>query len=152
MPSNRPKWTDEHRSEARRRAYELAATLPAQKARTIALDAEWGAAGEQHYRRILREAGLDTGRIEREVRRRRRFVPVIVREFLPPREAGMKVGIVVTATIMGMAVGGLVSGAINDLFASYRLAFLNGLLWNLVNLAVVFWLMMKPRQGRAVAA
>ena len=71
MPSNRPKWTDEHRSEARRRAYELAATLPAQKARTIALDAEWGAAGEQHYRRILREAGLDTGRIEREVRRLR---------------------------------------------------------------------------------
>jgi MFS family permease len=77
---------------------------------------------------------------------------VIVREYLPPREAGAKVGIVVTATILGMAVGGLVSGAINDIFSSYRLAFLNGVAWNLVNLAVVAWLLMKPRQGRLAAA
>jgi MFS family permease len=77
---------------------------------------------------------------------------VIVREYLPPREAGAKVGIVVTATIIGMAVGGLVSGAINDIFSSYRIAFLNGVAWNIVNLAVVAWLLMKPRQGRLAAA
>ena len=32
-----------------------------------------------------------------------------------------------------------------DLTASYRVAFLNGLAWNLVNLTVVCWLMLRAR-------
>lgn len=70
---------------------------------------------------------------------------VIIREYLPPKEAGMRIGIVMSATILGMAFGGYVSGAIFDWFASYRVAFLNGLAWNLVNLAVVCWLMLKAQ-------
>ena len=35
---------------------------------------------------------------------------IIVREFLPPREAGRRVGLVMFATIVGMAVGGWSSG------------------------------------------
>lgn len=71
---------------------------------------------------------------------------VIIREYLPAREAGMRIGIVMSATILGMAFGGYVSGAIFDAFASYRAAFLNGLAWNLVNLTVVCWLMMRARR------
>jgi MFS family permease len=65
---------------------------------------------------------------------------VICRELLPPREAGAKIGLVVSATIVGMAFGGYFSGVIYDFTSSYRMAFLNGVLWNGVNLAVVGWL------------
>ena len=70
---------------------------------------------------------------------------VIIRDYLPPREAGARIGLVLTATILGMAFGGYLSGAIFDLFASYRIAFLNGLLWNLLNIALMAWLMLKPQ-------
>ncbi|WP_276199818.1 MFS transporter [Chelatococcus sp. XZ-Ab1] len=70
---------------------------------------------------------------------------VIIRDYLPPREAGMRIGIVMSATIAGMAFGGYVSGLIFDVFASYRMAFLNGLAWNLINLAIVGWLMLKAK-------
>lgn len=70
---------------------------------------------------------------------------VIIREYLPAKEAGVRIGIVMSATILGMAFGGYVSGLIYDLFASYRVAFLNGLAWNLINLAVVSWLMLRAR-------
>jgi MFS family permease len=76
---------------------------------------------------------------------------IIIRDYLPPREAGVRIGIVIMATIFGMAFGGYLSGLIFDLFASYRVAFLNGLLWNFVNLAVVSWLLMR-RRPRAVVA
>lgn len=72
---------------------------------------------------------------------------VIIREYLPAREAGTRIGIVMSATILGMAFGGYVSGAIFDAFASYRAAFLNGLAWNLLNLAIVCWLMMRARRA-----
>jgi MFS family permease len=76
---------------------------------------------------------------------------VIAREYLPPREAGARVGVVITATILGMAVGGLAAGWIFDVFGSYRLAFLHGLAWNLVNIALIGWLLAGPhvRQGKA---
>jgi MFS family permease len=74
---------------------------------------------------------------------------VIAREYLPPEEAGAKIGIVITSTILGMAVGGVVSGWIFDYFLSYRMAFLNGLIWNGINLLIVGWLLMKRREARA---
>jgi cyanate permease len=53
-----------------------------------------------------------------------------------------------------MAFGGWVSGAIFDLTGSYRAAFANGVAWNLLNLAVVIWLLQRTRgdTGRTVAA
>jgi MFS family permease len=76
---------------------------------------------------------------------------VICRELMPPREAGAKIGIVVSTTIFGMAFGGYFSGVIFDLTNSYQMAFLNGVLWNGLNLAVVGWLFcrrqnLSPRQ------
>ena len=67
---------------------------------------------------------------------------VICRELLPPRRAGAAIGLVVSATIFGMAFGGYFSGVIFDLTSSYRMAFLNGVLWNAFNFAIVaslFW-------------
>ncbi|WP_376801445.1 MFS transporter [Candidatus Raskinella chloraquaticus] len=72
---------------------------------------------------------------------------VICREFLPPQEAGQRIGFVISATIAGMAVGGYMSGVIFDLTFSYRLAFLNGAAWNGVNLAIVAWLLWRRRQA-----
>jgi MFS family permease len=71
---------------------------------------------------------------------------VICRELLPPREAGAKIGLVVSATIFGMAFGGYISGVIFDLTSSYRMAFLNGVLWNAFNFAIVAWLFWRRQR------
>ncbi|QUJ76316.1 MFS transporter [Sulfitobacter albidus] len=70
---------------------------------------------------------------------------LIVREYMPAREAGARVGFVMMATILGMALGGWLSGLIYDLSGSYTLAFVNGILWNLLNLAIVLWLISRSR-------
>ena len=36
---------------------------------------------------------------------------IIVREYFPPKEAGTRVGLVLMATLIGMALGGWMSGA-----------------------------------------
>lgn len=74
---------------------------------------------------------------------------IIVREYFSPREAGMRLGVVLMATLFGMAFGGWLSGEIFDLTGSYQAAFVNGLLWNLVNVSIVLWLLTRP--GRRVA-
>ena len=56
---------------------------------------------------------------------------IIVREYFAPSEAGTRLGIVLMATLFGMALGGWMSGVIFDLTGSYMAAFLNGLGWNL---------------------
>src|SRR5216683_802007 len=50
---------------------------------------------------------------------------VIIREFFPPEEAGVRVGTVLMATLFGMALGGWMSGVIFDLTGSYQAAFVN---------------------------
>jgi MFS family permease len=75
---------------------------------------------------------------------------IIVREYFAPGEAGTRLGIVLMATLFGMALGGWLSGAIFDLTGSYIAAFANGLGWNFVNVAIVIWLLLRP--GRRVAA
>jgi MFS family permease len=73
---------------------------------------------------------------------------MIARQYMPPREAGARVGFVITATIVGMAAGGLASGYIFDVFGSYRMAFLHGLAWNLVNIVLIGWLHAWPHIKR----
>jgi MFS family permease len=76
---------------------------------------------------------------------------VIVRDYFPPREAGTRLGIVLMATLFGMALGGWMSGVIFDLTGSYRAAFANGLIWNLVNASIALWLLVRP-SGRVAHA
>jgi len=75
---------------------------------------------------------------------------IIVRQYFSPKEAGVRIGIVLMATLFGMAFGGWMSGVIFDHTGSYRAAFLNGLIWNALNVAVVLWLVLRP--GRRLAA
>ena len=79
---------------------------------------------------------------------------VIVREYMPAREAGARVGFVIMLTVFGMALGGWLSGAIYDWTGSYHWAFINGIAWNGLNIAVMIYLLTRGRklpQG-AVAA
>jgi len=71
---------------------------------------------------------------------------IIVREYFSPAEAGARIGTVIMATLFGMALGGWLSGAIFDLTGSYTAAFVNGVLWNALNLSIVAALL--RRRGR----
>lgn len=73
---------------------------------------------------------------------------LIVRETMPAREAGARVGTVIMATILGMALGGWLSGAIFDWTGSYRLAFVNGIAWNALNVALIAGLWLGAGRGR----
>jgi MFS family permease len=71
---------------------------------------------------------------------------IIVREYFDVRTAGTTVSIVLTATLVGMALGGWMSGALFDLTGSYRAAFLNGLAWNLLNMMIAGALLLRARK------
>ena len=77
---------------------------------------------------------------------------VIIREFFPPEEAGVRVGMVLMATVFGMALGGWMSGVIFDLTGSYHAAFLNGIAWNVLNIAIAVGLLRRPGSSRDVLA
>ncbi len=68
---------------------------------------------------------------------------IIVREHFPPAEAGARVGTVLMCTLLGMALGGWMSGKVFDMTGSYEAAFVNGVAWNLLNGAIAFWLMRR---------
>jgi hypothetical protein len=48
-------------------------------------------------------------------------------------------------TLFGMALGGWMSGKAYDLTGSYTAAFVNGIAWNLVNLSIAAWLLLRAR-------
>nr|WP_249779923.1 MFS transporter [Bradyrhizobium sediminis] len=76
---------------------------------------------------------------------------IIVRESMPAREAATRVGIVIMASVVGMSGGGWVSGVIFDATGSYAAAFLNGVAWNAVNVAIVVALLIRARSRLALA-
>lgn len=78
---------------------------------------------------------------------------LIVRRVFPAAEAGTRVGLVLSATLLGMALGGWMSGKIYDMTLSYDAAFLNGVAWNLLNLgiALFLWYQLDGRRPARVA-
>lgn len=76
---------------------------------------------------------------------------MIVREYFSPREAATRLGLVLMATLLGMALGGWLSGLVFDHTGSYRAAFLNGLGWNLMNVVIMVWLLQRTRRRMAYA-
>ena len=66
---------------------------------------------------------------------------LIVRDYFPASEAGARVSLVLMSTVVGMALGGWMSGEIFDLTGSYQAAFLNGIAWNLLNMSIACWLL-----------
>ena len=77
---------------------------------------------------------------------------IIVREYLPAREAGERVGLVIMMTVMGMALGGWISGLIYDLTGSYQAAFINGIAWNMLNMGIMALLLWRTRQAKPARA
>ncbi|NLD70896.1 MAG: MFS transporter [Limnobacter sp.] len=72
---------------------------------------------------------------------------IIVREHFSPAQAGERIGAVITATLLGMALGGWLSGFIFDLTGSYDAAFVNGIAWNLLNVVIVVWLLHRAHRS-----
>jgi MFS family permease len=70
---------------------------------------------------------------------------IIIREHFPASEAGARVGLVIMCTLFGMALGGWMSGKVFDLTGSYAAAFVNGIAWNALNLAIAFFLFFRAR-------
>ncbi|MEQ8900303.1 MAG: MFS transporter [Roseovarius sp.] len=77
---------------------------------------------------------------------------VIVREYMPSAEAGRRVGFVLMTTIVGMALGGWMSGWIYDVTGSYHMAFLNGIAWNGLNIGIMVLILLRTRPRNAVPA
>lgn len=73
---------------------------------------------------------------------------IIVREYFEPKEAGARVGTVIMATMLGMALGGWMSGKVFDLTGSYHAAFINGIAWNLLNFSIAFFLLYRVNRAR----
>ena len=73
---------------------------------------------------------------------------IIIRDYLPGVDAGTRVGFVMMCTIMGMAIGGWMSGWIYDLTGSYAAAFWNGIVWNFLNIAIVLFLITRNRKSK----
>jgi len=77
---------------------------------------------------------------------------VIVREYFPREGTGARVGVVLMASLLGMALGGWMSGAIYDWSLSYQAAFANGIAWNGLNAVIVIFLLLRARPGRMLRA
>ena len=73
---------------------------------------------------------------------------IIIREYFPAAQAGAKVGLVIMCTLLGMALGGWMTGVIFDWTGSYRTAFLNGIAWNVLNLTIASTLLYRAARLR----
>lgn len=77
---------------------------------------------------------------------------ITVREFMPPLEAGRRIGIVIGATITGMALGAWMSGWLYDQSGNYALAIWNGIAWNALNVGIALLLLSRVGRHRLVRA
>jgi MFS family permease len=70
---------------------------------------------------------------------------LIVRELFPSRDAAWRVPVVLFVSMIGMAFGSWFAGALYDYFGFYAPAFASGVLFNLINLALIGFLLMRYR-------
>ena len=62
---------------------------------------------------------------------------IIISKYLPKHEVAERVGLVILMTVIGMSIGGWMSGKIHDLTNSYTLGFLNSFAWNISNIIII---------------
>ena len=72
---------------------------------------------------------------------------IVVRRYFVPGEAGWRISLVLSVTLLGMALGAWMAGLAYDWTGSYRLAFINAVVVNIVHLAIAWWLLQRARQG-----
>jgi predicted MFS family arabinose efflux permease len=63
----------------------------------------------------------------------------------------MRIGIAISATIVGMALGGWMGGALFDATGSYRAAFMNAFAWNVLNGVMIWWLLARQTRRNVYA-
>ena len=73
--------------------------------------------------------------------------PVLVREHLPPAQAGRRLGVILLFGTLGMALGGWLAGYMFDTTGSYTPAFLAGAAFNVANLIIILGLVGRTRAG-----
>lgn len=78
---------------------------------------------------------------------------VAIRDLFPSREASWRIPTALMSSMMGMAFGSWFGGKVFDVMLSYRPAFASGVVFNLVNLALIVFLIARtaPRRALAVA-
>ncbi|MBO88353.1 MAG: MFS transporter [Rickettsiales bacterium] len=77
---------------------------------------------------------------------------IIIRTFFKAKDAGWRIGMALFFTMLGMAVGGWLAGALYDLTGSYELAFINAIGFNIANLAIATMLRQRLTKSRAATA
>ncbi len=68
---------------------------------------------------------------------------LIINKYLPNNEGAERVGLVILMTVIGMSIGGWMSGKIFDLTNSYTLGFFNSFIWNLFNIIIIIYILIK---------
>ncbi|MFL2541686.1 MAG: MFS transporter, partial [Candidatus Latescibacterota bacterium] len=77
---------------------------------------------------------------------------IIVRTFFKAKDAGWRIGMALFFTMLGMAVGGWLAGALYDLTGSYELAFINAIGFNIANLAIAGMLRQRLTKSKSATA
>jgi MFS family permease len=81
---------------------------------------------------------------------------VAIRDLYPSKEASWRIPTVLMTAMSGMAFGSWFAGKLFDMFLSYRPAFASGVLFNLINLALIVFLVSRmarrPRFTLAAAS
>ena len=70
---------------------------------------------------------------------------IIIRETMPASEAATRIGLVFFTSLLGMSLGGWLSGVIFDVTGSYTAAFLNGMAWNALNVTICAGMLLRRR-------
>lgn len=77
---------------------------------------------------------------------------ILIREYMPPMEAGRRTGLVFLFGAVSMGFGGWLAGALFDATGGYVLPFLIGVAANAANLAIVSVLLTRSRRSGPEAA
>ena len=78
---------------------------------------------------------------------------IVIRYLFPAGEAGWRIGTTMLFTVGGMALGGWLAGALHDLTGDYTASILAAFGFNVLNLTIAAWLIVRdrvPPAGRAM--
>ena len=73
---------------------------------------------------------------------------LVIRDLFPASEAGWRMGAMYLFGTLGMAMGAWLGGVVFDAVLRYQPAFLVGVLFNIVNIAIIGWLVWRKHGMR----
>jgi MFS family permease len=72
---------------------------------------------------------------------------IIARRYFVPGQAGWRIALLLSMTLLGMALGGWLAGLLHDWTGSYRAAFIGAVAVNILHVAIAGLLLRRARQG-----